>query len=213
MADRFPGYDVLSKRRSPSWNDATRQVIDARLAMPREPCFFTEDEWLTLTAVCDRIVPQPANRPPVPVAAMVDHKMADDLTDGYRDHRLPRMQDAWRRGLQALDQEAMTRHGGRFHVIGAVEQDALLTKMEKGELAAAAWGDMPCRLFFSARVVHDIVAAYYAHPTSWNEIGFGGPASPRGYVRLGIDRRDPWEAAEDKPRWNDEVERKNRDVG
>ena len=27
MPDRFPGYDVLSKRRSPSWNDATRQVM------------------------------------------------------------------------------------------------------------------------------------------------------------------------------------------
>ena len=31
-----------------------------------------------------------------------------------------------------------------------------------------------------SRLVADIVKAYYAHPTSWNEIGFGGPASPRG---------------------------------
>ena len=36
-------------------------------------------------------------------------------------------------------------------------------------------------------------------PTAWNEIGFGGPASPRGYVRMDFDRRDPWEAAEAKP--------------
>jgi hypothetical protein len=27
-------------------------------------------------------------------------------------------------------------------------------------------------------------------------MGFGGPASPRGYVRLDADKRDPWEAAE-----------------
>src|SRR3954469_724224 len=124
MRDRFPGYDVLNKRRSPSWNEVTRQVIDARLAMPREPRFFTEDEWLTLTALCNRIVPQPGNRPPIPVAAMIDHKMANDLTDGYRNHRLPKMQDAWRRGLHALDQETLTRHGGRFHGISATEQDA-----------------------------------------------------------------------------------------
>ncbi len=213
MPDRFPGYDVLSKRHSPSWNDATRRVIDARLAVAREPCFFTEDEWLTLTAISDRVVPQPGNRPPVPVAAMVDHKMVNDLTDGYRNHRLPKMRDAWRRGLRALDQEALARHGGRFHAIGAAEQDALLTRMQQGELSGAAWGDMPCRLFFSARVLHDIVAAYYAHPTSWNEIGFGGPASPRGYVRLGADRRDPWEAAEAKPGQEANVGRKNRDVG
>ncbi len=48
-------------------------------------------------------------------------------------------------------------------------------------------------------MIADITHAYYAHPTAWNEIGFGGPASPRGYVRMQLDRRDPWEAAEAKP--------------
>jgi hypothetical protein len=37
---------------------------------------------------------------------------------------------------------------------------------------------------------------YYAHPQAWDEIGFGGPASPRGYVRMGFNRYDPWEAVE-----------------
>jgi hypothetical protein len=45
-------------------------------------------------------------------------------------------------------------------------------------------------------LLSDIVRAYYGHPTAWNEIGFGGPASPRGYVRMGFNRRDPWEAVE-----------------
>ena len=52
---------------------------------------------------------------------------------------------------------------------------------------------------FAKRLLHDIVSAYYAHPASWNEIGFGGPASPRGYVRMNFDRRDPWEASEARP--------------
>ena len=47
-------------------------------------------------------------------------------------------------------------------------------------------------------MAHDIVRAYYAHPTAWSEIGWGGPASPRGYVRMDFDERDPWEAAEAK---------------
>jgi Gluconate 2-dehydrogenase subunit 3 len=213
MPDRYPGYDVLAKRHTPSWNDATRRVIDQRLAMPREPHFFTEEEWLTLTAVCDRIVPQPKHRPPVPVAAMVDHKMAVNQTDGYRDARLPKIQDAWRHGLAALDTEARTRHGGRFHTISIAEQQALLTSMQQGELNDRAWDGMPCKLFFAQRMVHDIVAAYYAHPVAWNEIGFGGPASPRGYVRMGFDRHDPWEAAEATPGNEDAAARKNRDVG
>ena len=32
MADRFPDYDVLAKRDTPSWNAQTRKVIDDRLA-------------------------------------------------------------------------------------------------------------------------------------------------------------------------------------
>ena len=41
-----------------------------------------------------------------------------------------------------------------------------------------------------------VAALYYAHPTAWSEIGFGGPASPRGYVRLGFNETDPWEGEE-----------------
>ena len=38
--ERFPGYDVLAKRDTPSWNEQTRRAIDARLAIPHEPRFF-----------------------------------------------------------------------------------------------------------------------------------------------------------------------------
>ena len=213
MRDRYPSYDVLGKRNTPSWNEVTRRVIDHRLSLPREPGFFTEDEWLTINAICDRIVPQPKDRPSIPVAALVDNKMSKNKTDGYRHYKLPKMQEAWRRGMHALHQEASARHGGRCHAISASEQDLLLKKMEHGELNDQAWGGMPSKVFFSERMVHDIVSAYYSHPTSWNEIGFGGPASPRGYVRMSFDKRDPWEAAEAKPGHEEEATRKNRHVG
>ncbi len=139
--------------------------------------------------------------------------MSTNKTDGYRHHQLPRMQDAWRRGLHALDQEARARYGGRFHVISVAEQNELLKKLQQGELGGPVWEGMPSKVFFSQRVLHDIVSAYYSHPISWSEIGFGGPASPRGYVRMGFDKRDPWEAAEAKPGHEDEARRKNRHVG
>jgi len=212
MRERYPGYDVLAKRHTPSWNAMTRRVIDQRLALPRDPRFFTADEWVTLMAVCDRIVPQPKHRPPVPLAAMVDDKIASDRGDGYRNARLPKMQEAWRRGLHALDEEARAQHGTRFHALNTDEQDALLGKMQRGELKHGTWGAMPAKLFFSERLAKDIATAYYTHPTAWNEIGFGGPASPRGYVRMGFDKRDPWEAAESEPGHEDEALRKNHHV-
>jgi hypothetical protein len=200
MVDRQSGYDVLSKRWTPSWNAPTRRAIDRRLAVPREPRYFSAAEWQTLAAVCARILPQPSGRPPVPLAAYVDQKMYDGQLDGYRYAQLPPQGEAWKLGLCALEQASCARYGSPFHRLPSAQQDELLRRMQRGELTGAAWGGMPCELFFEHRVLPDITHAYYAHPTAWNEIGFGGPASPRGYVRMGLDRRDPWEAAAAAPR-------------
>ena len=123
------------------------------------------------------------------------------------------MREAWRRGLAALDAEAKARHRLRFHELGPLEQDAILTAVQNGDVLEQAWHDLPPKGFFSKRVLHDIVSAYYAHPTSWNEIGFGGPASPRGYVRMYFDRRDPWEASEARPGREERARRENARVG
>lgn len=199
MSDLYPGYDVLAKRNSPSWNEQTRRVIDQRLSVPREPRFFTHAEFTTLEAICACIVPQPDTRPPIPVAALVDTKLLEKRTDGYRDYRLLPQDAAWRVGLAALNAEARLRHHVDFPWILDEQQNAILTAAQNGELRDEAWGQMDPAVFFAKRLVFDIVTAYYSHPIAWNEIGFGGPASPRGYMRMGFDRRDPWEAVEARP--------------
>lgn len=196
MPDRYPGYDVLAKRHTPSWNEQTRRVIDHRLAVPHSPRFLSEHEYITLEAIAAQIVPQPAHRPPVPIAALVDTKLLEDVQDGYRAAEMPRQREAWRRGLAVMDQEAQTAFAAAFHILAPADQRGLLSRMQQGALHHEAWGGMPPATFFKQRLVADIVHAYWSHPTAWSEIGWGGPASPRGYVRMGYDRRDPWEAAE-----------------
>ena len=144
-------------------------------------------------------MPQPRTRPPVPLPAMVDTMLFENRGDGYRDHRLPPLREAWQRGLHAIDAEAQQRYTRRFHALAVDEQEALLQAAQYGELSHPVWSGMECAIFFAKRLLLDIVTSYYAHPTAWNEIGFGGPASPRGYVRMDFDRRDPWEAVEAKP--------------
>lgn len=215
MPDRYPGYDVLAKRNTPSWNAQTRQVVDARMAIsPDSHAFFTDEEWPTIVAICRRIVPQPEERShPAPVAAMIDAKLAAGGGEGYRDHRLPHQGEAWRRGVQALDAEAHARRGMPFHQLDAEAQDEVLKAAQEGDARSEAWGDMPPALFFSERLIHDAVGAYYAHPAAWNEIGFGGPASPRGYVRMNFDRRDPWDAVEARVGREEDVRRQNARIG
>jgi hypothetical protein len=213
MSARYPNYDVLAKRHTPSWNEKTRRVIDQRLAITREPRFLAVDEFRTLDAISARIVPQPTTRPPIPVAALIDAKLLADSGEGYRDHRLPPLREAWQRGLRALDAEARAARGGAFHTLTAAEQDALLHAAQAGALSNAAWQGMASKLFFAKRLLPDIVKAYYSHPTAWSEIGYGGPASPRGYVRMEFDRRDPWEAAEAKPGREAEAAKTNARIG
>lgn len=208
----YPGYDVLAKWWSPSWNDKTREVVSARLKVADEPRFFTADEFEALAAVVDRIVPQPSSQSPIPVAALLDRKLHEGGMDGYRIASLPRDGDAWRTGLRALDAEARACHGCRYAEIGDPDQDALLRFCEAGELKAPEWAGMPPQTFFKHRLLRDIVMAYYAHPAAWSEIGWGGPASPRGYVRLDFNDRDPWEAAEAKPGGEAAAVRINRNV-
>jgi len=213
IAGRFPDYDVLSKRRTPSWNDKTREVIARRLAVRPEPKFFTADEFKTVEALAARIVPQPSSHSAIPVAALVDEKLHLGRQDGYRHAGMPREDEAWRRGLKALDSEAQHAYGARFREASADNQDSLLARMQKGELTAKDWGSMQPKVFFKTRLAHDLVLAYYSHPMAWNEIGWGGPASPRGYVRMDFNERDPWEAAEVSDGNVEAARRKNRRVG
>jgi hypothetical protein len=213
MADRYPGYDVLDKRWTPSWNDATRRAIDARLTVHPGPRFLSAEAFRTLQALCARILPQDDRTQPIPLAAYVDEKLWRDQRAGYRNAKLPPIREAWTRGLDALGAEARAAYAQPFHVLHASAQDELIGRMQAGDLRHPAWGDMPCALFFTSRVMSEIPHAYYAHPTAWSEIGFGGPASPRGYVRLDADRRDPWEAAEATPGHEAEAERVNARVG
>lgn len=216
MPERYPGYDVLNKRDTVSWNNKTREVIDSRLAIdPNRHLFFTSEEWPTLRALCDRIVPQTVARPrPVPVASMLDEKMHNNSGDGYRHAELPPMRQAWQSGLAAIDAEAQSRHKRRFYDLGPLEQDDILKAVQEGRVRDdEAWRGLPPKSFFKNRVLHDLISLYYSHPTSWNEIGYGGPASPRGYVRMNFNRRDPWEPVEAKPGREAQARRENARVG
>lgn len=194
---RFPGYDVLDKRHSPSWDDLSRKVIGERLEHIPQRRFFEPDQWDVLEAVCSRIIPQP-DRPdfPIPLAPFIDKKLHEDQKGGTRYENLPPMQEAWRLGLEGIDDESRQRYGQPFCDLMSDEQDEILQFVQQGNVKSCLWQRLSPERFFKSCLVHDIVAVYYAHPAAWNEIGFGGPASPRGYVRLEFDRRDPWEAEE-----------------
>jgi hypothetical protein len=193
---RFAGYDVLAKWDSLSFDEPTREALRDRLQAPAAPQFLTRDEWDVLRAVIDRLLPQPDRERPIPVAAWIDALLAENGGEGYRDVRMPPMRPAWRAGLAGIEEAARSRFQAAFINLSPDRQDAVLRAVQAGEVDGAAWKDLDPVRFFRDDLLKTAAGLYYAHPDAWSEIGFGGPASPRGYVRLGFNEVDPWEAQE-----------------
>src|SRR6185312_16908610 len=85
----YPGYDVLDKWKTQSWNETTRSVIHKRLTEVPERRFFNEQQWETLLAVCDRVIPQPERVEPVPIAPWIDARLFEGQGTGTRYASLP----------------------------------------------------------------------------------------------------------------------------
>jgi hypothetical protein len=188
------GYDVLGKWDSPSWDDQTRAVVEKRLTQVPPRRFFTEAEWQTLEAVCSRLIPQPDRLHPIPIVPWIDEKLHHNWLDGFRYEDMPPMREAWCRGLDGINDESRRRFGADFPMLSTADQDAVLRAIQSGDIVSDVWQQLPPRRFFSTVLLKEVAGEYYAHPHAWSETGFGGPASPRGYVRLGENQRDPWEA-------------------
>jgi hypothetical protein len=196
VRDPFPDYDVLAKRDTASWNERTRAFIDRRLALTPPEGVLDGIQAATLRRVLERLCPDPEGRPPTTTYAMVTHKIAADQRDGFRHHALPATRECWLRGLDAIEAEARTRRQLAFAALSGDQADEVLRAISLGEVRAREWESLSPAAFWNWRLVPDCVAAHWAQPSLWSAMGFGGPASPRGYVRTGPDRRDPWEAIE-----------------
>jgi hypothetical protein len=191
MIGRYPDYNVLDN--AGNWDAATREVVTQRLAPPGPLRFFTSDEEPTLRAFCDVATAQDAD-PRVPVAEMIDQKLSAGKLDGYRYANMPRDPDTWRLVLRGLDEAAAARYGqASFAVCDANAREAIFGALAEGSLRGGTWDRLDAGRAFSV-CMRAVLAAFYAHPWAWNEIGYGGPAYPQGYMRLGpVGVREPHE--------------------
>jgi len=196
IRDRYPEADVLAQRGH--WDEATRRVVMDRVHNVPAFQFFDERERDVLNAVCARVVPQnhrPADRR-VPIAPWIDQRCARHAVDGFRFDDMPPDEEAWRIGLAGIDQTAQALFGGGFTELAAEQQDGVLQSIREGRPAGDAWGRLNVHRFWINIALRQIVGIYYSHPYAWDEIGFGGPAYPRGYAALNHGAREPWEAPE-----------------
>lgn len=199
----YPGYSTLSQKNY--WDAATRKVVLDRVHNVPEFRFFDPDEARLLTAVCDRMLPQDDRTLDrrIPIAPHIDKRLYEGRIDGYRYENMPPDREAHRLGLQAIEQIAQHLYNAGFLDLSPGDQEQVLKTIHSGKPPAAheIWKRMPAHRYWML-LLQDCTEVYYAHPWAWDEIGFGGPAYPRAYMRLEGGQPEPWEVDEQRYEWD-----------
>jgi hypothetical protein len=191
-AGRFPGFNVLSE--APHWDAVTAEVVTARTGPYSDPRFFNDTEQACAAALLDQLTGQCDDDLGVPVLAMVDARLAAGETDGWRYDDMPEDGQAWRDTLGYLDKDAHDRCGTSFADAPGRDRAAIVQAVQDGD----TWHGLPAARVWSLWTRY-ACTAFYAHPHAWSEMGFPGPAYPRGYKNAGVDKLEPFEVRDARP--------------
>ena len=192
---RFPGFDVAAQARH--WDAVTAGVVLSRLRIPQELSFFTPAEEAAATALCNQLVGQHGDDPAnIPVVVLIDARLARGETDGWRYADMPEDTQAWRDTLRYLDEDADAKFGRTFAQCPPDDQRTLIQAVQ--DTGSNDWHGLNAGHVWSLWTRY-ACTAFYSHPKVWDEIGFSGPAYPRGYKNIGVDRREPFEVPDQHP--------------
>lgn len=199
----YPGYSTLSQQAF--WDEATRNLVLNRVNNVPPIRFFSSEQAELMQAVCDRLLPQDdrAEAHKIPVVNYIDARLHENKLNGYQYEDMPSDREAWILGLQGIDVIAQHMYHKLFLRLGPREQDEVLFTIHQDQPPAGheLWDKKMSAAHFWSLMMNDVVTAYYAHPYAWDEIGFGGPAYPRGYMRLENGKPEPWEVEEERYDW------------
>jgi hypothetical protein len=193
---RFPGFDVLSQARH--WDRVTADVVMARTGPPPETKFFTGAEEACARTLLNLLTGQDeqGGESAVPVLEMVGARLEAGQTDGWRYADMPEDGQAWRDTLSYLDADADRHCGTSFADAPRADQMALVQAVQ--DLKSGDWHGLPAAHVWSLWTRY-ACTAFYAHPFAWAEIGFPGPAYPRGYKNAGVGKLEPFEVPDARP--------------
>lgn len=166
-------------------------------ATPYSPTYFTADEWATLQALVDGLIPHDEQGPgalEAGVAEFIDRQMETEYAYGklwymhgpftpsapanygYQMHYTPR--ELYRVGLAGLQAAVMKQHGKRVDELDEASRDALLHQLEDGKLEM---GDIPAKTFFG-QLLQNTHEGFFCDPkyggnkdmAGWRLINFPG---------------------------------------
>lgn len=198
----YPGFSTLGQKAY--WDATTRSTVEKRVNETSPIRFFSAEELATMTAVAERLIPQSdrVETRRIPIVSVIDARLSAERLEGYIYDDMPIDSEAYRLGLKAIEAMARELYSKAFTELDGVRQDLILKSLHDSKPTAAQelWKHMSVHRFW-ALMLGDCITAYYSHPWAWDEIGFGGPAYPRAYMRLEGGEPEPWEKPEKRYEW------------
>lgn len=191
----YPSYNVLENQAH--WDEHTRAIVEKRLVRERDYLFISIIEAENLRAWCSLLMDDSRGEIIQYVLCHIDESLSQNKGEGQRKAGTPHARELIRKGIKAIEHAALMQNSQPFFQLKEAEQKQMMTRISEGNLPhTKLWEGIPQKEFFQ-KLLTLSVEAYYSHPKIWSEIGYGGPAYPRGYVRAHLGQLDPWEAVKE----------------
>lgn len=188
----YPSFNVLDEK--DEWDDHTQQIVTSRIDASVAYLFLSEQEAKTLSSLCGLLVDDSSRDALAFVVSHIDQTLFSSPGEGQRKVGVPTAPKLIRQGLTAIDQTSEQKHSAAFAYLNPALQKQLIQDISKEQAQPTeVWNDIPQKDLFN-KLMQLTVESYCSYPRVWSDIGYAGPAYPRGYVRTQLGQLDSWEA-------------------
>lgn len=172
---------------------SSRKALQKRIDTIHDaPQYFDEEIFVTLNAVCMRLIPQTNTDRMVDLAGCLDGILAEGKGNGWRYDAMPADGKAFIIGLYGINYTSASMFQKRFYLLSSREQDEVLTSIKSGTVTGLTWQVISSKLFFED-LLAALVELYYSHPYAKEEIGEVAMADVKGWQKIGLNELEAYE--------------------
>jgi len=171
------------------WDEVTQNSIKNRLEKELgEISFFhylSKEEGEVLKIITSIAIPQKNKNGYIKIAEAIDRGLSDEK-EGVRYGENPWSGEFYHTGLSAVHEYTKKNYAKTIADMSSAELEEFFSKSISDKNAGFLHA-------FLRKVLTDSINIYFSHPSSWDKIGFPGPAYPEGYAYLDCEEKDDWE--------------------
>jgi hypothetical protein len=191
-ASHYPSFDVMNEQ--DEWDDHTQSIVTSRLNSEISSRFLTAAETEILRQICSLLVNDQTPDVLDFILGHIDQTLHQSPGESQRKVGVPHAPELVRSGLGAIEQGARLKYASSYTDLDIHKQIQYLQWISESVAEPKdVWSHIPQEELFK-KLMNLTVESYCSYPKVWSEIGYAGPAYPRGYVRTQLGQLDPWEA-------------------